>query len=118
MDLQCILCIANSSYTVKTPKHEVTFNTYWNFYKKLKILTCFPQNSRFRDQTGEREITSQNGSLPFKPGGLEHMKTQDISYAKVILWYFKVCIIRYIMDLREKFKYNIKAVYFFRRYDN
>ena len=41
MDLQCILCIANSSYLVKTPKDEVTCDTYWNFYKKLKIWTCF-----------------------------------------------------------------------------
>ena len=73
MDLQCILCIANSSYVVKTPKDKVICNTYWDFYKKLKILTCFPQDGRFRDQTGGREITSQNGSLPFKTGGLEHI---------------------------------------------
>ena len=46
MDLQCILCIANSSCLVKTPKDEVTCDTYWNFYKKLKIWTCFPQNGR------------------------------------------------------------------------
>ena len=31
MDLQCILYIANSSYPVKTPKDEVTCDTYWNF---------------------------------------------------------------------------------------
>ena len=31
MDLQCILYIADSSYTVKTPKDKVTCNTYWNF---------------------------------------------------------------------------------------
>ena len=73
MDLQCILCIASSSYAVKTPKDKVTCNTYWNFYKKLKIWTCFPQNGRFQDQTGGRETTSQNGSLPFKTGRLEHM---------------------------------------------
>ena len=73
MDLQCILYIADSSYAVKTPKDEVTCDTYWNFYKKLKIWTCFPQNERFRDQTGGRETTSQNGSLPFKTGELEHM---------------------------------------------
>ena len=59
--------------TAKTPKVEVTCDTYWNFYKKLKIWTCFPQNGRFRDQTGGRETTSQNRSLPFKTGGLEHM---------------------------------------------
>ena len=75
MDLQCILCIANSSYAVKTPKDEVTCNTYWNFYKKLKIWTCFPQNGRFRDQTGGRETTSQNGSLLLKTGGVEHMQS-------------------------------------------
>ena len=74
MNLQYILCIANSSYAVKTPKDEVTCDTYYcNFYKKLKIWTCFPQNGRFRDQTGGQERTSQNGSLPFKTGGLEHM---------------------------------------------
>ena len=63
MDLQCILRIANSSYAVKTPKDEVTYDTYWNFYKKLKIWRCFPQNGRFRDKTGGRETTSQNGRL-------------------------------------------------------
>ena len=73
MDLQCIVCIANSSYAVKTPKNEVTCDIYWNFYKKFKIWTCFPQNGRFRDQTGGRETTSQNRSFPFKTGGLEHI---------------------------------------------
>ena len=74
MDLQCILYIADSSYAVKTPKDEVTCDTYWNFYKKLKIWTCLPQNRRFRDQTGGRETTSQNGSLSFKTGELECMR--------------------------------------------
>ena len=46
---------------------------YWNFYKKLKIWTCLPQNERFRDQTGGWEITSQNRRIPLKMGGLEHM---------------------------------------------
>ena len=73
MDLQCIVCITNSSYAVKTPKDEVTCDTYWNFYKKLKIWTCLPQNGRFRDQTGGWEITSQNRRIPLKMGGLEHM---------------------------------------------
>ena len=73
MNLQCILCIVNSSFVVKTPKNEITCNTHQNFYKKLKIWTCFPQNRRFQDQTGGRDTTSQNESLPFKTGGLEHM---------------------------------------------
>ena len=73
MNLHCILCIANSSYIVKTPKDKVTCNTYWNFYKKLKIWSCFPQNRRFSDKIEGQETTSQNGSLPFKTGGLEHM---------------------------------------------
>ena len=73
MDLQCILCIANNKYTVKTPKDEVTCDTYWNFYKKLKIWTSFPQNRRFWDQMGGWETISQNGSLPFKTEGLEYM---------------------------------------------
>ena len=73
LNLKCIFCIANSSYAVKIPKDEVTCNTYWDFYKKLKIWTCFPQNRRFWDQTGGQETTSQNRSLPLKMGGLERM---------------------------------------------
>ena len=37
MDLQCILYIADSSYAVKTPKDEVTCDTFWNFRKNLKF---------------------------------------------------------------------------------
>ena len=73
MDLQCIICIANSSYAVKTPKDKVTCDTYWNFYKKIKIWTCFPQNKRFQDQIRGYETTPQNRSLPFKTGRLKHM---------------------------------------------
>ena len=73
MDLQCILCITDTRYAVKTTKDEVTGDTCWNFYKKMEIWTCFPQNGRFRDQTAGQETTSQNRSLPFKTGGLEHM---------------------------------------------
>ena len=29
----------------------------------MKIWRCFPQNGRFRDQTGGRETTSQNGRV-------------------------------------------------------
>ena len=75
-----------SSYAVETPKDEVTCNTHWNFYKKLKIWTCFSQNGRFRDQTGGQEITSQNGSLPFKTGGLEHMLQQRGQIQKYSRW--------------------------------
>ena len=67
MDLQCIVCIANSSYAVKTPKDEVTCDTYWNFCKKLKIWTCFPlkleisrSNERMRDNLSKRESPIQN----------------------------------------------------------
>ena len=42
MDLQCILCITNSSYAVQTPKDKVTCNTYWEFYKKIENLDMFP----------------------------------------------------------------------------
>ena len=63
MNLQYIVCITNSSYTVKMPKDKVTCNKYWNFYKKLKIWTCFPQNRRFRDQTGGQESPVQNGRV-------------------------------------------------------
>ena len=48
MDLQCIICIANTSYAVKTPKEEVACNTHWNFYKKFKIWT-FPSDIRMGD---------------------------------------------------------------------
>ena len=68
VDQQCILCISNSSYTVKTPKDEVTCSPYWKFLKKLKIWRCFPQNGRFQDQTGGQETASQIRSLPFKTG--------------------------------------------------
>ena len=83
MDLQCILCIANSSYAVKTPKDKVTWDTYWNLKKKLKIWTYFPQNGRFWDQTVGRETTSQNGSLLFKTGGLEHMVAITYIWTKI-----------------------------------
>ena len=73
MDLQCILYITNASYAVKTTKDEVNCDTYQYFYQKLIIWTCPPQSGRFWDQTGVLETTSQNGSLPFKTGGLEHM---------------------------------------------
>ena len=86
IDLQCILCITNSSYAVKAPKDEVTYDAYWNFYKKLKIWTCLPQNGRFWDQTGGRERTSQNGSLPFKTGGLEHMKIPETFSLHLVLF--------------------------------
>ena len=84
MDLQYILYIANSSYAVKTPKDEVNCDTYWDFYEKLKIWTCFPQNGRFRDQTGGREIISHNGSLPFKTGGLEHITQRRFYCTKLV----------------------------------
>ena len=44
----------------------------------MKIWTCFPQNGRFGDQTEGREITSQNGNLPFKTAGLEHMPGEPL----------------------------------------
>ena len=47
----------------------------------MKVSRCFPQNGRFRDQTGGLETTSQNGSLPFKTGELECMNLFD--YEKV-----------------------------------
>ena len=68
MDLHCILCIANNSYVVKTPKDEVACDTYWNFYKKLKIWTCFPQNERFRNQTGGWETQPLKTGIPVQNG--------------------------------------------------
>ena len=41
----------------------------------------FPLKQEIRDQTGGRETTSQNGRLPFKTGGLEHMlDTNEIEH--------------------------------------
>ena len=67
MDLQCILCIVNSSYAVKTLKDEVTCNTYWNLYKKLKNLDMFPpkweilrSNKRTGDNLSKQESPVQN----------------------------------------------------------
>ena len=73
-----------SPIAVKTPKDEVTCDIYWNFYKKLKIWTCFPQNGGFRDQTGGRETTSQKGSLQFKTGGLEHMQQTKLCSKPIV----------------------------------
>ena len=61
MDVQCILCIANSSYAVKTPKDEVTCDTYWNFYKNWKL--------RYTSlKTGDFEIKREDGRQPLKTG--------------------------------------------------
>ena len=60
MDLQCILYIADSSYTVKTPKDR--------------------KNWKFADvslKTGDFEIKREDGRQPLKTGELECM---------VILW--------------------------------
>ena len=69
MDLQCILCIANSSYAVRKPKDEVTCDTYRNLYKKLKIW-MFPSkreisrsDGRTGDNLSERESPIQNGRV-------------------------------------------------------
>ena len=104
MDLQYILCIANSSYAVKTPKDKVTCDTYYcNFYKKLKIWTCFPQNGRFRDQTGGREITSQNGSLPFN----ERVRT----YVSSCIIYFYVLSLFLLIYLLYFFEIKIYQLF-------
>ena len=59
MDLQCIICIANSNYAVKTSKDEVTCDTYWNFYKKWKL-------GHVSLKTGDFEIKRKDGRQPFK----------------------------------------------------
>ena len=70
MDLKCILCIANNSYAVKTPKSEVTCNTYWSFYKKNKNLDMFSSkreisrsDGRTGDNVSKRESAVQNGRV-------------------------------------------------------
>ena len=70
MHLQCILCIANSSYAVKTPKDEVTCGTYWNFYKQIENFNMFPSkreisrsNGRTADNLSTRESPVQNGTV-------------------------------------------------------
>ena len=92
MDLQCILCIANSSYAVKTPKDKVTCDTYWNFYKKLKIWTCFPQNRRFWHQTGDNLSKWEgwniwNGRMPCR----QKYKTKNMAVKILILILFCFC---------------------------
>ena len=59
MDLQCILCIANSSYAVKTPKDEVTCGTYWSFTKNGKF-------GHVSLKTGDFEIKREDGRQPLK----------------------------------------------------
>ena len=66
MDLQCILCIVNSSYAIKTPKDEGYFvfwcfncDIYWNFYKKFKFGHVFVK-------TGDVEIKRGDGRQPLK----------------------------------------------------
>ena len=83
----------NSSYAVRTPEDEVTCDTYWNFYQKLKIWTCFPQNGRFRDETGGRETTSRNSSLLFKTGGLEHMHQYHLVIPQILQLFVKGCLL-------------------------
>ena len=42
-------------------------------YKYLTVKSRSPQNGKFQGETGGQELSSQNGSLLFKPGELEHM---------------------------------------------
>ena len=87
MDLHCILCIANSSYADKTPKDEVTCDAYWNFYKKLKIWTCFRQNGRFRDQTVGRKTSPSKREFPFQNGRVGTYVWCSIAGTKQLLTY-------------------------------
>ena len=97
-------------YAVKTPKDEVTCDTYWNFYKKLKIWTCFPQNGRFQDQTGGRETISQKGSLPFKTGGLEHMLScLGLKFQQYSVWIVNFnTIIPYSLELQNQYRKSVR----------
>ena len=75
MDLQCILCIANSCYAFKTPTDKGYFvfwcfncDIYWNF------LDMFPSKweiSRSNGRTGDNLF--KNRSLLFKTGELEYI---------------------------------------------
>ena len=42
-------------------------------YKYLTVKSRSPQNGKFQGETGGQELSSQNGSLLFKPGELDHM---------------------------------------------
>ena len=67
MDLQCILYIANSSYTVKTPKDESNLQHILEFLEKNENLQMFPSkqeisksNRRTGDNLSEQESPVQN----------------------------------------------------------
>ena len=63
MDLQCILCIANSICAIKTPKDDVTCDTYWKFYmfpSKREILRSYGKTG---DNFSKWESPVQNGRV-------------------------------------------------------
>ena len=70
MDVQCIICIAISIYTVETAKDKVTCDTYWKFYKKIENFDKFPSkqeilrsNERTGDNLSKQESPVQNGRV-------------------------------------------------------
>ena len=75
----------------------------------MKLWICFPQNGRFRDQTGGRETASQNGSLPFKTGGLEHMIKEKAVIGSLMLKRCSQILISENTTIKSK--YLIKKVH-------
>ena len=70
MDLQCILCIAYSSYAVKTPKDEIPYDSILEFLQKIENLDMSPSkreisrsNGRMGDNLSKPENTVQNGTV-------------------------------------------------------
>ena len=61
MDLQCILCIANSSYAFKTPKEEVTYIYIGIFTKHWKF-------GNVSLKAGDFEIKREDRRQPLKTG--------------------------------------------------
>ena len=88
MDVQCIICIANSIYTVEIAKDKVTCDTYWKFYKKIENFDKFPSkqeilrsNERTGDNLSKQESPVQNGRV-----GICEIRISFISCKIVTSW--------------------------------
>ena len=81
MDLQCILCIANSSYAVKTPKRRSNLWYILEFLEKIENLEMFPS---------KREISRSNGMMGNNLSKQESpvQKGRVGMYDQGMLWFF------------------------------
>ena len=68
----------------------------WSTWKTHEDLTFKPgwsQNDTFEEETGGRELSFQNKSLPFKTGELEHMHSESTCCDSLLLVNLKVSTI-------------------------